>query len=82
MNSVKSVQISNRVTEFHYSDTDNNNDDDTHEQEEASDEMINLPPPVYPTINNKVSWNKLADKKSTFTKDQIIDLYCANSGGR
>ena len=86
-------QISNRVTEFHYSDSENGHDrtvdechdiiDETYDNrvfdnnEEELDEQ-QPPPPVYPTINNKKSWNyKLADKKNTFTKDQIIDLYCA-----
>ena len=104
-----SFQISNRVTEFHYSDSEScdgrahdyhehnhnneafiNDDNDDHrdfckpEPENCGDHQIQLPPPVYPTLNgsSKKSWNKLADKKSTFTKDQIIDLYCASTSDR
>ena len=84
-------QISNEVTEFHYSDSeaaadragadDGDDGDVTPAAAEAGPgdqlQLHQLPPPVYPTINKR-SWNyKLADKKNTFTKDQIIDLYCA-----
>jgi len=86
--SIKSVQISNRVTEFHYSDSENertvNHDDDDFNDEDfeaevaCEDPEYPLPTPVYPTLNSKKSW-KLADKKNSFTKDQIIDLYCAST---
>lgn len=84
-------QISNEVTEFHYSDSeaaadragadDGDDGDITPAAAEAGAgdqlQLHQLPAPVYPTINKR-SWNyKLADKKNTFTKDQIIDLYCA-----
>ena len=77
------------MTEFHYSDSeaaadraeagDGDDGDVTPAAAEAGDQLQlhQLPAPVYPTINKR-SWNyKLADKKNTFTKDQIIDLYCA-----
>ena len=75
------------MTEFHYSDSeaaadraeaDGGNDGDvTPAAAEDQLQLHQLPAPVYPTINKR-SWNyKLADKKNTFTKDQIIDLYCA-----
>jgi len=88
--SIKSVQISNRVTEFHYSDSDNertvNHEDDLDNEDfetevACEDPEYHLPNPVYPTLNSKKSW-KLADKKNTFTKDQIIDLYCASTVDR
>lgn len=88
--SIKSVQISNRVTEFHYSDSEavdadaadyHDNINEGHDDKTDSgadhashgpDDRLELPPPVYPTINKK-------NKKNTFTKDQIIDLYCAST---
>ena len=82
-------QISNRVTEFHYSDSEHGHDrthDECHDIIDDDNTVFDNneldqspPPPIYPTINTgtgKKSW-KLADKKNTFTKDQIIDLYCA-----
>ena len=83
-------QISNRVTEFHYSDSEavdadagdyHDNINEGHDDKSDSradhgshspDDRLDLPPPVYPTINKK-------NKKNTFTKDQIIDLYCAST---
>jgi len=89
--SVKSVQISNRVTEFHYSDSEAPPDktlnyDSTEDIRPVEAEDINdtlqLPTPVYPTINKNKTWNRLGEKKNTFTKDQIIDLYCASNTDR
>ena len=38
-----------------------------------------LPPPLFPTINGGHSWkSKIIEKRKSFTKNQIIDLYCAN----
>merc|ERR1712154_1011 len=91
VNSVKSVQISNRVTEFHYSDSESPpdlsfNDDTTPDIRpvDAGDisEKLQLPTPVYPTINKNKTWNRLGEKRNTFTKDQIIDLYCASNTDR
>ena len=74
------------MTEFHYSDSESPpdislNDDGTTDIRpgEAGDttEKLQLPTPVYPTINKNKTWNRLGEKKNTFTKDQIIDLYCA-----
>ena len=89
-NYFSSFQISNRVTEFHYSDSEavdadaadyHDNINEGHDDKTDSgadhashgpDDRLELPPPVYPTINKK-------NKKNTFTKDQIIDLYCAST---
>merc|ERR1712154_505338 len=72
VNSVKSVQISNRVTEFHYSDSESPpdlsfNDDTTPDIRpvDAGDisEKLQLPTPVYPTINKNKTWNRLGEKR-------------------
>ena len=85
------MQISNRVTEFHYSDSEAPPDktlnyDSTEDIRPVEAEDINdtlqLPTPVYPTINKNKTWNRLGEKKNTFTKDQIIDLYCASNTDR
>lgn len=76
------------MTEFHYSDSETQpdislNDDSTADIRpvDAGDtnEKLELPTPVYPTINKNKTWNRLGEKKNTFTKDQIIDLYCAST---
>ena len=85
------MQISNRVTEFHYSDSESPpdktiNDDGTADirpvEARDTNEKLQLPTPVYPTINKNKTWNRLGEKKNTFTKDQIIDLYCASNTDR
>ena len=76
------------MTEFHYSDSESPpdlslNDDNTADIRpvDAGDtgEKLQLPTPVYPTINKNKTWNRLGEKRNTFTKDQIIDLYCAST---
>ena len=56
------------INEGHDDKTDSRVDHASH----SPDDRLDLPPPVYPTINKK-------NKKNTFTKDQIIDLYCAST---
>ena len=79
------------MTEFHYSDNESppekiSNYESTAEISETgaldSNEKLQLPTPVYPTINKTKTWNRLGEKRNTFTKDQIIDLYCAANTDR
>ena len=60
--------IHDNINEGHDDKTDSRVDHASH----SPDDRLDLPPPVYPTINKK-------NKKNTFTKDQIIDLYCAST---
>ena len=76
------------MTEFHYSDSETPpdislNDDSTADIRPVdagdTDEKLELPTPVYPTINKNKTWTRLGEKRNTLTKDQIIDLYCAST---
>merc|ERR1712029_672570 len=88
--SIKSVQISNRVTEFHYSDSENGADrtmnDDNQDMLEIAmismmiEQILELMKKQLVLMTGYLCHHqfiKLTDKKNTFTKDQIIDLYCA-----
>jgi len=93
INSVKSVSIHPQVTEYHYSMGDGNREDMEEvvelgegyhsENEDNSKGTVleiyeSLPAPIYPTLNGKNSWkSKLSERRKSFTKDQIIDLYCS-----
>ena len=73
------------MTEFHYSDSESPPDLTGDSRPAAggdTTEKLELPTPVYPTINKNKTWNRLGEKRNTFTKDQIIDLYCAPTTDR
>ena len=93
VNSVKSVSIHPQVTEYHYSMGEDKRkegdeeveweDDLPGDVEDDNKETVfeiseSLPAPIYPTLNGKNSWkSKLSERRKSFTKDQIIDLYCS-----
>ena len=51
--------------------------DDSLNMEEILTDTQTLPPPIYPSLESRKSWNgKFHENRKIFTKDQIIDFYC------
>ena len=52
-------------------------DDSLDEEEKPTGIIISLAVPIYPSVDHKHSWKSMfSENKKSFTKDQIIDLYC------
>ena len=89
--SCKSVSIPTYVTEGTYTEKILSKKDEKwpetlscqplkglNEDTRREDIIKTIPTPLYPTISGKHSWKaKLGERRKSFTKNQIIDMYCS-----
>eukprot|EP00090_Calanus_glacialis_P043512 TRINITY_DN7705_c0_g1_i4.p1 TRINITY_DN7705_c0_g1~~TRINITY_DN7705_c0_g1_i4.p1 ORF type:complete len:230 (+),score=42.94 TRINITY_DN7705_c0_g1_i4:22-690(+) len=58
-------------------------DDSLDKAQKPTETILSFPAPIYPSVDRKHSWKSMfSENKKSFTKDQIIDLYCPNDINR